>query len=118
MKSIFTGIAKLGVEAAVDASMNEVTNEGINAINQTSEAILKDGYYEVNGFKFSDYYYNRLWNTGRGAPSLVAGEVLEGSGGVGLPDAIKAGFNNYIYGGWEMTYNPVTNEVWHLQPIK
>jgi hypothetical protein len=35
-----------------------------------------------------------------------------------VPDAIKAGFNKYTYGGWEMIYNPETKEVWHLQPIK
>jgi filamentous hemagglutinin len=88
------------------------------AINQTSNAILKNGYYEVNGFKFSEYYFNKLWSTGRGAPSLVAKEVLEGGAKTAVPDAIKAGFNKYVYGGWEMVYNPATKEVWHLQPIR
>jgi hypothetical protein len=87
-------------------------------INQTSKAILKNGYYEVNGFKFSEFYYNKLWNTGRGAPSLVAKEVLEGGAKTAVPDAEKAGFNKYIHGGWEMIYNPATKEVWHLQPIR
>lgn len=87
-------------------------------VNQTSKAILKNGYYEVNGFKFSEYYYNKLWSTGKGAPSLVAKEVLEGGAKTAVPDAIKTGFNKYIHGGWEMIYNPTTKEVWHLQPIR
>jgi len=56
-------------------------------------------------------------NTGRGAPGLVAKEVLAGAK-KGIPDAIKIGFKKYVYGGWEMIYNPTTKEVWHLQPIK
>lgn len=80
-------------------------------------AVLKDGYYEVNGFKFSEYYYNKLWNTGRKAPSLVAREILDAAG-PGVPDAIKPGFFKYVSNGWELVYNPVTKEVWHLQPIK
>lgn len=87
------------------------------AINQTSQAVLKSGYYEVNGFKFSKYYYNKLWDTGRGAPSLVAKEVLQGAKNY-VPDAVKKGFNRYEFGGWEMIYNPKTKEVWHLQPFK
>lgn len=31
-----------------------------SSTNQTSTAILKNGYYEVNGFKFTKFYYNRL----------------------------------------------------------
>jgi hypothetical protein len=87
-------------------------------VNIGTTAVLRNGYYEVNGFKFSEYYYNKLWNTGRGAPSLVAREVLEGAAGKGVTDAVKTGFYRYEYGGWEMIYNPTTKEVWHLQPIK
>lgn len=81
------------------------------------EVIFKDGYYEVNGVKFSDYYYNKLWNTGRGGSSLVANEILKGATSR-TPDLIKPGFFKYVFGEWEMIYNPVTNEVWHIQPIK
>jgi hypothetical protein len=89
------------------------------AVNQTNTAVLKNGYYEVNGFKFTEYYYNKLWNTGRGSPSLIAREVVQGAKGA-VPDAIKGGegFFKYEFGGWEMVYNPTTKEVWHLQPIK
>ena len=85
-------------------------------INQTGEALFKAGYYEVNGFKFSEYYYNKLWNTGRGAPSLVAKELLQGAKNI-TPDAVKNGFYRYELGGWEMIYNPATKEVCHLMPI-
>jgi hypothetical protein len=91
---------------------------GSTLINQGSKAILKNNYYEVNGFKFSKYYYEHLWETGRKAPSLIAGEVLAGGYKTAIPDVAKTGFYKYIYGGWEMVYNPVTKEIWHLQPIK
>ncbi len=84
-------------------------------VNPTSTALLRNGYYEVNGLKFSDYYYNRLWSTGRPGPSLVANEILQGSKPLG-PNS-KPGFYNYEFGGVEMIYNPSTREVWHLQPI-
>jgi RHS repeat-associated protein len=103
-------------KAKVVPKVNNVAAKGV--VNQTSKAILKNGYYEVNGFKFSEYYYNKLWSTGRGAPSLVANEVLQGGAKTAVPDALKAGFNKYIHGGWEMIYNPATKEVWHLQPIR
>ncbi len=88
------------------------------AINQGSKAILRDGYYEVNGYKFSKYYYEKLWNTGRGGPSLVVEEILKATGGKGVPDALKKGFFTYESGGWELVYNPKTMEVWHLQPVR
>jgi hypothetical protein len=92
--------------------------KGIAFINQGSKAILKNGYYEVNGFKFSRYYYEHLWETGRKAPSLIAREVLAGGYKTAIPDVAKTGFYKYTYGGWEIVYNPVTKEIWHLQPIK
>lgn len=87
-------------------------------INQSGKAILKNGFYEVNGMKFKDFYYIRLWNTGRGAPSLVAKEVLEGGANTAVRDAFKEGFYKYTYGGWELVYNPTTKEVFHLVRIK
>lgn len=78
-------------------------------------AILKNGYYEVNGFKFSEYYYNRLWNEGRSAPSLTARIILENAISV-TPDK-KLGFFKYLTADWELVYNPTTREIWHIQPI-
>lgn len=98
--------------------MGEVAGVGESVLNQSGNAILKNGYYEINGLKFSEYYYNKLWSTGRGAPSLIAQEVIEGGVKTAVPDALKVGFNKYIYGGWEMIYNPISKEVWHLQPIR
>jgi hypothetical protein len=40
----------------------------VPSIDQTSAAILKNDYYEVNGFKFTQFYYNRLWDNGRKCP--------------------------------------------------
>jgi hypothetical protein len=88
----------------------------LSAVNQTEIAILKNGYYEVNGFKFSEFYYNRLWTHGRQGPSLIAKEVLETSY-ICVPDTKKIGFFRYECEGWEMIYNPVTKEVWHLMQI-
>ena len=85
----------------------------VSEINQSSVAILKNGYYEVNGFKFTEYYYNKLWNNGRGAPSILAQEILDGSKNK-IADLRKVGFYRYEYGGWELVYNPSTREVWHI----
>ena len=46
-------------------------------------------YVEVNGFRFSRYYYEKLWNTGRKAPSLIAKLILEGTGGKGIADPLS-----------------------------
>jgi len=79
--------------------------------------VLKDGFYEVGNMRISKNYYERLWREGRPAPFIVSREILE-SGVKGVPDAIKPGFFRYEFGGWEMVYNPVTKEIWHLQPIR
>ncbi len=88
-----------------------------DAAEFAAKAAQRGGYIEVNGLKFSEYYYNKLWSTGRGAPSLIAKEILD-SGVKGVPDACKLGFFRYEAYGWEMVFNPTTKEVWHLQPIK
>lgn len=77
-----------------------------------------DGFYQTEGipFKFSEYYYNRLWPTGRGAPFLQADEVLKTATAV-TPDRM-AGFYRYTNDSMEMVYNPATKEVWHLQPLR
>lgn len=82
------------------------------------EIKMVDGFYQAEGtpFKFSEYYYNRLWSTGRGAPFVQADEVLKTATTV-TPDRM-AGFYRYTNGSMEMVYNPVTKEVWHLQPLR
>jgi hypothetical protein len=82
-----------------------------------TQAVLKDGYYEINGFRFSQYYYEKLWATGRGCPGFRAQWVLEGSRGIGIADAARPGFFRYVFEGWELVYNPATKEVWHLCPV-
>jgi hypothetical protein len=99
------------VEEKISKSPNSLSD-----INKTCEAILKNGYYEVNGFKFSEYYYNRLWEKGRKAPSLVAQAILDNPKII-ISDK-KPGFFRYEIDGWEMIYNPTTKEVWHVQQIK
>lgn len=85
-------------------------------INQTSDAELKDGYYEVNGVRFSKYYYERLWNIGRKASSLTVREILKNCKKI-TPDP-KPGFMRYEVDGWELIYNEATKEVWHLLQVK
>ena len=52
-----------------DPAVREILAKQVDTeINQTCQVILKDGYYEVNDMKFTEYYYNRLWNKGRGVP--------------------------------------------------
>ena len=92
--------------------------EKITRINQSPIAVLKNGYYEVNGFKFTEYYYNRLWSNGREAPSLIAKSILKHATQI-IPDPKQIpGFFKYFADGWEMIYNPTTKIVSHIQPIK
>jgi len=94
------------------------TAKGFAEINPTSTAILKNGYYEVNGIKFSEFYYNRLWEGGRQAPSLIAKSILEHAIEI-VPDPKGyAGFYKYVSDGWYMIYNPSTKIVAHLEPLK
>ncbi len=111
------GLTIYGINDIVGDYTKKWAKSPANVVNQTSEAIFKNGYYEVNSLKFSDYYYKKLWDTGRGGPSLVANEILKGAK-TRTPDLIKSGFFKYVFGGWEMIYNPVTKEVWHIQPVK
>ncbi len=78
----------------------------------------KDGYFEVNGFKFTEYYYNRLWVTGRKAPSLIAKSILDHATTI-IPDPRgHAGFYKYVADKWYMIYNPTTKIISHLEPIR
>jgi hypothetical protein len=97
---------------------SQATTKIVDAVNQTSEAILKNGYYEVNGFRFSEFYYNKLWKSGRGAPSLAVQAILDNPTNV-IPDpAGYSGFFKYFTDEWEMVYNPTTKIVSHIQPIR
>jgi len=100
----------MGAALATSASiMAAATSNG-----DGTRAVLRDGYYYVNGFKYSQYYYERLWNTGRHAPSLISRMILEATKGQGVPDPVKEGFYRYVYDGWTLVYNPTTKEIWHL----
>jgi hypothetical protein len=83
-----------------------------------SESILKNGYYEVNGFKFTEKYYNKLWSSGRKAPSLIAQAILDHAREIILDPRGYEGFYKYISDGWYMIYNPITKIVSHLEPLK
>lgn len=113
-----TNQVKKSFEKTNSSNLKNVIENKIAKINTGHVAILKDGYYEVNGFKFTEYYYNRLWNKGRKAPSLIAKSILENATAV-IPDPEKIpGFFKYFADRWEMIYNPTTKIVSHLQPIK
>lgn len=109
-------------ETNQETTNSDLTEDGYYKINVDHNAILKNGYYEVNGVKFSEYYYNRLWDNGRPAPSIFAKEILD-SNPTKIPDPEgKSGYFEYKTTGWsknwEMIYNPTTKEVYHIQPIK
>lgn len=102
-----------------------VSPQGVLAHNTypdvpTSEttAILRNGYYEINGFRFSEQYYEKLWRTGRPAPGFRAESILTGAINPTPDPGGMAGFLRYVHDGWEMIYNPTTSEVWHLMPIR
>jgi len=91
-----------------------IASELMQNVNESSVAIRNNGYYEVNGFKFSEYYYDRLWDTGRSCPGFRAESILKGATSI-VPDPQGyVGFYKYIHNGWEMIFNPTTRVVSHL----
>jgi RHS repeat-associated protein len=80
------------------------------------EINLVDGFYRAkdSAFKFSKYYYEKLWNTGRGAPFVQAQEIVDTATTV-IPDRM-AGYYRFENGSMEMIYNPETHDVWHIMP--
>jgi len=47
---------------------------------------------------------------------LIAKEILAGHPTI-APDYVP-GFFRYETKDWEMVYNPITKEIWHIQPLK
>ncbi|MDX4956363.1 RHS repeat-associated core domain-containing protein [Delftia acidovorans] len=86
--------------------------------NSVRKISFSNGFYEAAGspFKFSEYYYHKLWSTGRGAPFLQAEEILSTATSIS-PDRMN-GFYKYLNGNLEMVYNPNSKEVWHLMPVR
>ncbi len=75
-------------------------------------------FYSADGFKFSERYYQYLYDNGRPAPFLQAREVLNSNPKI-TPDPQGApGFFRYEGGGLEMIYNPTTGQVGHLQLVR
>lgn len=104
------------IEHVIPGRILQNLKEGL--VNQNLTAILRNGYYEVNGFKFTEFYYDRLWNNGRKSPGLRAESILRGATRI-TPDARGyPGFYRYMYEGWEMIFNPKTRVVSHLCKIK
>ncbi|MEE9927522.1 hypothetical protein [Microvirgula aerodenitrificans] len=102
---LFSKVGKEVVEAGAAAGRAEKV---FLEVGSTREIKLANGFFQAEGapFKFSEYYYRRLWLTGRGSPFIQAEEVLKTATTVS-PDS-KAGFYKYTNGFMEMVYNPIT----------
>ena len=84
------------------------------AANAAREIEVIDGFVDAEGspFKFTEYYYDKLWNTGRPAPFLQAQEILDTA--ISIEADWMPGFYRYTNEVLEMVYNPTTREVWHI----
>lgn len=110
-------ISKMEAQSSKQTIQNAVKAESKAVVKPLSNT-LKDTYYEVNGFKFTQFYYDKLWNNGRGYPGFRAESILRGATTI-VPDPQKyEGFFKYIYNDWEMIFNPTTRVVSHLSPTK
>jgi hypothetical protein len=97
----------------------------VGDLNKSPTPIYKNGYVEVNGFKFTEYYYKKLTSEGRQYPSLRAMEILNSDNVIIAPDP-KGYKGVYKYTtqnsnglkNWEMLYNPTTGEISHLAPTR
>lgn len=100
-------------------STSTARNSGITKIRGKGLSRPNQSYIELGEFKITEKYYNKLVNNGRKTPGLAARQILKDTRGKGVYDPIlgKRGFKNYNNGKWEMTYNPTTGEIFHIQPI-
>jgi len=71
-------------------------------------------YIESNGFYFSQYYWQRLWETGRFAPGFRVEWILQNATQIEPDPRGYPGFFRYVYDGWEMIYNPTTGVIAHI----
>jgi hypothetical protein len=110
----FNGLKNINEGASFFMGLGEV--KGLRLAE--GQIFKSGGFFRAEGshFKFSEYYYNKLWSTGRGAPFVQAKEILATSTSK-MPDRM-AGFFRYVNGKMEMVYNPKTGEVWHMRPVK
>lgn len=107
-----------GAKTVLGKWVGKITAQVEKKLDQGRKIELTGGFYQAEGsaFKFSEYYYKKLWETGRGAPFLQAEEMLKTAKKI-VPDR-KLGFHRYENDVFEMIYNPTTREVWHIQPLR
>jgi len=116
--SKFSGVSKDTVRrAAILLSTAGIVLEASRGANARS--IVFDGkFYIADNFKFSKEYYERLWGQGRPAPFLQAREVLNSNPKIMADPRGAPGYFKYEGAGLEMIYNPSTNQVGHIQPVR
>ena len=98
-----------GLSAVMVKGVGKVLGKADDAVKYGSEII------ERNGFKFTKDYYDKLWSTGRKAPSLIAQEIIAGAGS-SVPDLFDSRFVVYTYNEWRLVIDPVTKFIQHLGP--
>ncbi|MGH7494145.1 MAG: RHS repeat domain-containing protein, partial [bacterium] len=101
--------------------MRPVTSDAVRI--QYSETNL----IERHGLRFTEKYYAELWQTGRKAPALISNEILASKHFQPIPVQVanRPGQQFFLYRaisgsdtrGWELVFNPVTKEVYHLQQV-
>lgn len=111
-----TGIVAQGFAVGIKSAAG-VFAEVNSAASMGRKIIVVNGFYQAEGsaFRFNEYYYNKLWSTGRGAPFLIAEDVLKTAKTITVDS--KPGFNRYVNDMFVMVCNPTIKEVWHLQPL-
>lgn len=119
--SLMNNIEKAGAEVAIEAVEAGLIQQSFDEVNHIIKdnisGALKETYYEVNGFKFTQFYYDKLWNNGRRCPGFRAESVLRGATTIVQDPRGYEGFFKYIHNEWEMIFNPSTKVVAHLSPI-
>lgn len=106
------GLSSAAIAYATATAITAVIASGAEGASAVSELTT---LIERNGFKFPKDYYVRLWETGRKAPSLIARMIIEGAK-TSVPDTDPR-FVVYVYEGWKLVIDPITNFVQHLGKI-
>lgn len=120
--SAVSGVRNLLVRSApttqkISSTVNSPTNQRIvPAVTR----FVDNGRSMVSsqGFQMTEYYYNKLMDSGRSDFAVRTTKILENYTSKALDPKGFEGFYKYIYDDWYIIYNPTTSELSHLGPLK
>jgi filamentous hemagglutinin len=93
---------------------------GASEVAQKSTPYIDKGRSMVtsDGFRMTEYYFNKLTSSGRADFASRALNIIQNATEVTPDPEGYEGVYRYVYNSWELLYNPLTQEISHLGPLK